>query len=163
MKCSSGLITDRSEYAKWRQKHKKGESREKKTCTSVHLKMGKEKKNLHSFCVFGYKVGRTIFTACDPPHPTPHPPAKPSKIHFHSNKESLEKVNQQFSLSKHPITYYISQTGVLPYKLPMLLILYTLQNIHSTRISSNVSAALVLALFHNETKFLFFGNLLPTC
>lgn len=34
----------------------------------------------------------------------------------------------------------------------MLLILYTLQNIHSTWISSNVSAALVLALFHEEAK-----------
>lgn len=34
----------------------------------------------------------------------------------------------------------------------MLLILYTLQNVHSTWISSNVSAALVLALFHEEAK-----------
>lgn len=38
----------------------------------------------------------------------------------------------------------------------MLLILYTLQNIHSTWISSNVSAALVLALFHEEAKKVYF-------
>lgn len=54
---------------------------------SVHLKM--EKKRLTQLCVFGYKVGRTIFHSfSSPPNQTP----KFISI-FRSDKESLEKVH----------------------------------------------------------------------
>lgn len=36
---------------------------------SVHLKIGG--KRLTQLCIFGYKVGRTIFTAFQPPEQTP--------------------------------------------------------------------------------------------
>lgn len=48
-------------------KYREGESR-KKNSMNVHLKMG-GKKRLTQLCVFGYKVGWTIFTAFHPPIP----------------------------------------------------------------------------------------------
>lgn len=88
---------------------------------SVHLYIYKKKKRLAQLCVFGYKVGRTIsFTAF---YTQPNP-----QIIF-----SFDKVQKKSKLIVFFIetSHHILTTGVLLYKPSLLLILYTLQNIHS--------------------------------
>lgn len=84
MRYQSGLITDHAEYAKWRQRSTRKEKVEKKYISARFLKKEKKKKKkdwkgkerLTQLCVFGYKVGQTIFTAFHPPQ------SQTQQIHF---------------------------------------------------------------------------------
>lgn len=79
------IMQDMQNSNKEKKQNKKGEgeSRKKYKCA---FKNGK--KRVTQLCVFGYKVGRTIFTAFHPPNRTPK---FISILRF--DKESLEKVN----------------------------------------------------------------------
>lgn len=64
-----------------KKKYREGESRKKYECAFKNEK----KRRLTQLCVFGYKVGQTIFTAF-------HPPTKPTNyLFFCFDKESLKK------------------------------------------------------------------------
>lgn len=104
--------------------------------TECHLKL----ERLTQLCIFGSKVGLTIFTAFNP-NLTP-------KFHFLFVRFDKEILKMSHSIFRIKTTCH-NLIGILLYK--PLLIFNTLQNIHSSWISPNGSLALVLALFHEET------------
>ena len=80
------MIIDHAEHAKPKNI---GKERVEKKYRECAFKNGKNDR-LTELCVFGYKVGRTIFTAFHPPK------TKPPKFIsvFVLTKKSLEKVNE---------------------------------------------------------------------
>lgn len=138
MRYKSGLIIAHAEHAKQGPNiYKRTEGGGWGGLNEYHLKL----ERLTQLCIFGSKVGLTIFTAFNP-NLTP-------KFHFlfvHFDKEILKMSHSTFRIKT---TWHNLIIGILLYK--PLLIFNTLQNIHSSRISPNGSLALVLALFHEET------------
>lgn len=113
MRYKSGLIIDHAEHAK------QGPKIYKRTGggTECHLKL----ERLTQLCIFGSKVGLTIFTAFNP-NLTP-------KFHFLFVRFDKEILKMSQSILRIKTTCH-NLIGILLYK--PLLIFNTLQNIHSS-------------------------------